>query len=67
MMMDMNSLIENATNFKELEKRGREFLREKKRNIDSCGCHFGQLPFTGVNVTTGRKAIQNMIKNNLLF
>jgi len=52
---------------KESEKKSRRFLKDKKKGRESYGCHFSPLPFTGVSVTNGRKAIQNMLRANLLF
>jgi hypothetical protein len=52
-----------------IEKREKQIRknRGKKTVTAGYGCHFSPLPFTGVKVTNGRKAIQNMLKNNLLF
>lgn len=52
---------------KEPEKKTRRILKDKKKGVESYGCHFSPLPFTGVSVTNGRKAIQNMLRANLLF
>lgn len=63
--INISEIIEKAQ--KESEKSSRRFLKDKKKGANGYGCHFSPLPFTGASVTNGRKAIQNMLKNNLLF
>jgi hypothetical protein len=63
--ININELIEKR--MKGIQGRTIRNFANKKTVSSSCGCHFSVLPFTGVSVTNGRKAIQNMLKNNLLF
>jgi hypothetical protein len=63
--INISNIIEEHQ--KKSEKKPIGFLKDKKKGRESYGCHFSPLPFTGVSVTNGRKAIQNMLKNNLLF
>jgi hypothetical protein len=63
--ININELIEKR--MKEVQGKTIRNFANKKAVSSSCGCHFSALPFTGVSVTNGRKAIQNMLKNNLLF
>lgn len=63
--ININELIEK--NMKKTQGQARRRVANKRSTSQACGCHFSPLPFTGVSVTNGRKAIQNMLKNNLLF
>ncbi len=63
--ININELIEKKN--KETQGNARRCRSNKSISSDACGCHFSPLPFTGVSVTNGRKAIRNMLKNNLLF
>lgn len=63
--ININELLEKR--LKETQGQRRRKIASKRIGSEACGCHFSPLPFTGVSVTNGRKAIQNMIKNNLLF
>jgi len=63
--ININELIEKR--MKKTQGQTRRRVANKRTASQTCGCHFSPLPFTGVSVTNGRKAIQNMLKNNLLF
>ncbi len=63
--MDTIGIIEKYQ--KEPVKERRRILKDKKKGRESYGCHFSPLPFTGVSVTNGRKAIRNMLKVSLPF
>ncbi len=63
--IDISEIIQEYQ--KESSKKAGKLIKEKKNGSKSCGCHFSPLPFTGVSVTNGRKAIQNMLRANLLF
>ena len=63
--IDISGIIEEYQ--KESDKKPRRFLKDKKKGRVSYGCHFSPLPFTGVSLTNGRKAIRNMLRANLLF
>lgn len=63
--ININELIEKR--MKEVQGKTIRNFANKKAVSSSCGCHFSALPFTGVSVTNGRKAIRNMLNNNLLF
>ena len=63
--IDIKDLIEKKT--KETQRQIRRNVVNKRRTSVACGCHFSPIPFTGVKITNGRRAIQNMLKNNLLF
>ncbi len=66
-VIDMNiSKIINKVQ-KECETSASKFLKDSKKTAVGYGCHFSPLPFTGVSTTNGRKAIQNMLRANLLF
>ncbi len=63
--INISELVEKR--LKETQGQTRRASANKRTTTEACGCHFSPLPFTGVSVTNGRKAIQNMLKNNLLF
>jgi hypothetical protein len=63
--INISEIIEKSQ--RESERSASKFLRDSKKSSVGYGCHFSPLPFTGVSVTNGRKAIQNMVRNNLLF
>jgi len=63
--IDISNIMEEYQ--KKSERKTRRHLKDKKKGAESYGCHFSPLPFTGVSVTNGRKAIQNMLRTNLLL
>jgi hypothetical protein len=63
--ININELIEKR--MKETQGNRRRNYANRKTTSNSCGCHFSPLPFAGASITNGRKAIRNMLKNNLLY
>ena len=63
--ININKLIEKR--IKETQGKVRRKPTNRRIASGAFGCHFSPLPFTGVSVTNGRRAIQNMVRNNLLF
>jgi len=63
--IDISEIIQEYQ--KDSGKKSRRHAKDKKEGRESYGCHFSPLPFTGASVTNGRKAIQNMLRANLLF
>jgi hypothetical protein len=63
--ININELLEKR--MKETQGSIKRKFANKKAVANSYGCHFSPLPFTGVSFTNGRKAIRNMLNNNLLF